>query len=86
MLAPTSSASIARTAAPKGLALLPGLMRRAPDEPLRVLGRGYRQELLAALFLDASRAIHHVPPRAVGFTLVDCFWKRLDLVLIGGYN
>jgi len=24
--------------------------------------------------------------RAAGFRLVDCFWKRLDLVLIGGYR
>jgi SAM-dependent methyltransferase len=24
--------------------------------------------------------------RAAGFRLVDCFWKRLDLVLIGGYK
>jgi tRNA (cmo5U34)-methyltransferase len=24
--------------------------------------------------------------RAAGFKLVDCFWKRLDLVLIGGYK
>ena len=24
--------------------------------------------------------------RSAGFRLVDCFWKRLDLVLIGGYK
>jgi SAM-dependent methyltransferase len=196
----------------EGLALLTRLVRREPDEPLRVLDVGTGQGLLAALFLDAfpravavgldgsepmrdvaaermaaygerfsfvlgdfvsgelppeargpfdvavsSRAIHHVPSHAkqllyvaiyeslvaggaffnldgarppeaelseiyraaggrparsrpdeerarlsghyfetldeqldflsdAGFRLVDCFWKRLDLVLIGGYK
>ena len=196
----------------EGLALLTRLVRRGPDEPLRVLDVGTGQGLLASLFLDAfpravavgldgsepmqdiaadrmaaygerfsfvlgdfvdgelppevhgpfdvavsSRAIHHVPSRAkqllytaifqslvpggaffnldgarpaeaelseiyhvaggrparskpdeerarltghyfetldeqldflraAGFRLVDCFWKRLDLVLIGGYT
>jgi SAM-dependent methyltransferase len=196
----------------EGLALLTRLVRREPDEPLRVLDVGTGQGLLAALFLDAfpaavavgldgsepmrdiaaermraygerfrfvlgdfvegalppeaqgpfdvvvsSRAIHHVTSRAkrqlyaeifqalapggaffnldgarpadaalgeiyrtaagrparsrpeeerarlsghyfetldeqldflrgAGFSLVDCFWKRLDLVLIGGYK
>ena len=196
----------------EGLSLLPRLVQRAADEPLRVLDVGTGQGLLAALLLDAfpaavavgldgsepmreiaadrmaaygerfqfvmgdfvggelppeargpfdvvvsSRAIHHVPSaakqllyaaihrslapggaffnldgarppqadlsavyraaggrparsrpdeerarisghyfetldeqldflRAAGFAVVDCFWKRLDLVLIGGYK
>src|SRR6516162_9139034 len=46
----------------EGLALLTRLVRRGPDEPLRVLDVGTGQGLLAALFLDAF-------PRAVAVGL-----------------
>ena len=52
----------------EGLALLTQPVRRAPDDPLRVLDVGTGQGLLASLFLDRfphAVAIGSDPPRAI---------------------
>jgi SAM-dependent methyltransferase len=71
----------------EGLALLTHLVRRTPDEPLRVLDVGTGQGLLASLFLDAFPAAAAVgldasePMRAVAAERMAPYGDRFRFVL-----
>jgi hypothetical protein len=64
----------------EGLALLTPLVRR----PARSRAEEEQSRLGGHYFETLDEQLDFL--RDAGFRLVDCFWKRLDLVLIGGYK
>jgi SAM-dependent methyltransferase len=60
------------------------LYRAAGGRPARSQPEEERSRLSGHYFETLDEQLEYL--RAAGFRLVDCFWKRLDLVLIGGYK
>lgn len=63
---------------------LSDLYRAAGGRPPRARPDEERAQLSGHYFETLEEQLDFL--RAAGFRLVDCFWKRLDLVLIGGYR
>jgi SAM-dependent methyltransferase len=63
---------------------LSAIYRAAGGRPARSRPEEERSRMSGHYFETLDEQLDFL--RAAGFRLVDCFWKRLDLVLIGGYK